>query len=415
MSYSFDNIAGNLTAPSRSPLFGSSERAPSLTGKQAISIPLAKLEDPVDVYFGNSNKKSASTAKKRRQRKKPVPLKGEDIKPEPKPDVNQNPTDKAAGTGNFGDSGDSLSPATEASDQAKASSNAPESASATPKAETEPSSAEKPAEAKQTENPNETNQTEPTEETKESKKTDKPKKKTSFWSAVKSLVVTGLGIGLVALPIVIFPIAATAGVFALVKALIASIPFIIAKDYLDDYVSKNHDDVTNLSDVKKVREILDEKMAGFVEKTMKKVPWIETETKANWSKKIMGIYETHISKILEAWEGDMHFSSLFKDVPHKLKNADGMLGKAEILVTTVGMILKLAFLTAGRQRLIKGAARGGVWGALLGGVLVIYNYFFKDQADRFEAELKTKSPNNTSSSNENPSDKNQTTTASAAA
>ncbi len=239
---------------------------------------------------------------------------------------------------------------------------------------------------KKTEAPDEATETDESNETKS--ESSEPKKKMSWLSIAKSIAVTVAGVALIALPVVLFPVAATAGVWAFTKAVLASIPFLVAKDMMDDYVKDKHVDVDNLSDLKVMREVLDKKMDGFLKKAVSYVPFADDDTKEQWKGKLMGIYENRISGFLEKMSSDVGVSSLIKDTPDKLKEADGLFGKGEVLIAAVGTVLKFAFLSNGRIRIMSLAKRGGAIGFVFAGVLWAYNQLFEEQADKFDKEFK---------------------------
>ena len=187
-------------------------------------------------------------------------------------------------------------------------------------------------------------------------------------------------------------------------ALLGSIPFIIAKDILDDQAKTNG--IKNYSDINQLREVLDKQMKNVLKSTFNMVPFVGDEKRTEWTNKLMTFYQEKVSKLLENLGQDHQFSELFKDLPNKLKKSDGFFDKFSLLVTTVGVVLKRSFLVSGRQKLTQKIATGGGLAGVgkmlsrgkLGGAISLlvvmsamwlFNNLFGEEADKHEQRLKT--------------------------
>ncbi|MBY0450064.1 MAG: hypothetical protein K2X01_05500 [Cyanobacteria bacterium] len=183
-------------------------------------------------------------------------------------------------------------------------------------------------------------QTEKTQ-TKAKAKPEKNTKGIGYWA--QSILYSAAGLALIAAPFLI-----QGGFIATIGL---SLLAILAKDIISLNAAKRG--IQDFSDTRILKEFLDKRIDGFLDKASSLLFWKSAEKKKTWKAEWREIYDRTIGKVLDLLADTEKNGKVpeLHGVADKLKNRSTLFGKLEVLLVVGLSAFKRSFVTGGRAKI----------------------------------------------------------------
>ncbi len=171
--------------------------------------------------------------------------------------------------------------------------------------------------------------------------TEKKAKGVGYWT--QSILYSAAGLALIAAPFLI-----QGGFIATIGL---SLLAILAKDIISLNAAKRG--IQDFSDTRILKEFLDKRIDGFLDKASSLLFWKSAEKKKTWKAEWREIYDRTIGKVLDLLADTEKNGKVpeLHGVADKLKNRSTLFGKLEVLLVVGLSAFKRSFVTGGRAKI----------------------------------------------------------------